>query len=227
VPRLRVGLAQLDLVVGDLEGNVARILEEVASALAYAHGESIIHRDIKPENVMFFHDRAVVLDFGIGKALTAASQHEDADGRITQAGVSLGTPTYIAPEQAGGDPSLDHRADIYALGVVAYEMITGHPPFRGRTPQQMMAAHARDVPELVTLRRPDVPPDLANIVMQCLEKAPAARPQSASEIVQVLRPASAPDKAARSGLARIPIWVPWLLAAVSTAAAITLAFTRK
>jgi serine/threonine-protein kinase len=209
-------------------GNVARILEEVASALAYAHGENIIHRDIKPENVMFFHDRAVVLDFGIGKALTAASQHEDADGRITQAGVSLGTPTYIAPEQAGGDPSLDHRADIYALGVVAYEMITGHPPFRGRTPQQIMAAHAHDVPELVTLRRPDVPPDLAKIVMQCLAKAPAARPQSATEIVQVLRPAAAaPDKAAHSGLACIPIWVPWLLAAVSTAAAITLAFTRK
>jgi serine/threonine-protein kinase len=142
--------------------------------------------------------------------------------------VSLGTPTYIAPEQAGGDPSLDHRADIYALGVVAYEMITGHPPFRGRTPQQIMAAHAHDVPELVTLRRPDVPPDLAKIVMQCLAKAPAARPQSATEIVQVLRPAAAaPDKAAHSGLACIPIWVPWLLAAVSTAAAITLAFTRK
>src|SRR5215471_1542656 len=153
-------------------GNVARILEEVASALAYAHGENIIHRDIKPENVMFFHDRAVVLDFGIGKALMSA-QREDSDGRITAAGVSLGTPTYIAPEQASGDPSLDHRADIYALGVVAYEMITGHPPFRGRTPQAIMAAHAKEAPEPLTARRQDVPSDLARIVMKCLEKPPA------------------------------------------------------
>src|SRR5262249_48967226 len=149
--------------------NVTRILDEVASALAYAHGENIIHRDIKPENVMFFHERAVVLDFGIGKALMSA-QREDSDGRITAAGVSLGTPTYIAPEQAGGDPTLDHRADIYALGVVAYEMITGHPPFRGRTPQAIMAAHARETPEPVGVRRQDVPAELAKIVKQCLEK---------------------------------------------------------
>src|SRR5262249_47804124 len=145
-----------------------------------------------------------------------------------QAGVSLGTPTYIAPEQASGDPSLDHRADIYALGVVAYEMITGHPPFRGRTPQQIMAAHARDVPEPLPTRRPDAPADLTTIVSQCLAKAPRDRPRSATEIVQGLRPAAAPEQtAARSRLARIPIWVPWLLAAVSTATAITLAFTRK
>jgi serine/threonine-protein kinase len=206
--------------------NVARILEEVASALAYAHGENIIHRDIKPENVMFFHGRAVVLDFGIGKALSAASQR-DTEGGITQAGVSLGTPTYIAPEQAGGDPALDHRADIYALGVVAYEMISGHPPFRGRTPQQIMAAHARDVPEPVTTRRPDVAANLAKIVMKCLEKAPDARPHSASEIVHVISPGVAPESPAPSGLARIPLWVPWLLATVSTAAAIWLAIARK
>src|SRR6185503_9359904 len=123
--------------------DITRILEEVSSAIAYAHGEGIVHRDIKPENVMFFHGRAVVLDFGIGKAVTAA-QREDGEGRITQAGVSLGTPAYIAPEQAAGDPSLDHRADIYSMGVVAYEMVTGHPPFRGRTPQAIMAAHARN-----------------------------------------------------------------------------------
>jgi len=207
--------------------NISRILEEVASALAYAHGENIIHRDIKPENVMFFHGRAVVLDFGIGKALTAAMQ-EDSDGRITQAGVSLGTPTYIAPEQAAGDPTLDHRADIYAMGVVAYEMITGHPPFRGRTQQAIMAAHAREVPEPLNVRRPDVPQNLSKIVMHCLAKKPSERPRSAAEIVQALSPAGAlTPSAARSPLARIPIWVPWLLAAVSTAAAITLALTRK
>jgi serine/threonine-protein kinase len=209
--------------------NITRILEEVASALAYAHDENIIHRDIKPENVMFFHGRAVVLDFGIGKAVTAAAQHEDAEGRITQAGVSLGTPTYIAPEQASGDPSLDHRADIYALGVVAYEMITGHPPFRGRTPQAIMAAHTKDLPEPLTARRPDIPQDLAKIVMRCLEKSPGHRPRSASEIVRVLSQAvTAPaSSAARSPWSRIPLWVPWLLAALSTAAAVALALTRK
>jgi serine/threonine-protein kinase len=203
-------------------GDIVRILEEVASALAYAHGEGIIHRDIKPENVMFFHGRAVVLDFGIGKAVTAA--REDSDGRITLAGVSLGTPAYIAPEQAAGDPSLDHRADIYALGVVAYEMVTGHPPFRGRTPQAVMAAHARDTAEHVTTRRADTPPELAAIVMKSLEKNPGDRPQHASEIVSVLTTqATKTVTSGRSRLARIPVWVPWLVAALSTTVAIALA----
>jgi eukaryotic-like serine/threonine-protein kinase len=206
-------------------GNITRVLEEVASALAYAHGEGIIHRDIKPENVMFFHGRAVVLDFGIGKALMSA-QREDSDGRITAAGVSLGTPTYIAPEQASGDPTLDHRADIYALGVVAYEMITGHPPFRGRTPQAIMAAHAKEAPEAISSRRADVPSALSRIVMKCLEKAPSDRPASAAEIAHLLSP-SATKSETRSALSRIPLWIPWLLTAVSTAAAIALALARK
>lgn len=205
-------------------GNIQRILEEVASALAYAHDENIIHRDIKPENVMFFHGRAVVLDFGIGKALTAA-QRGDSDDRITAAGVSLGTPTYIAPEQASGDPTLDHRADIYALGVVAYEMISGHPPFRGRTPQAIMAAHAREAPEPLSARRQDVPAELARIVMKCLEKIPSDRPARAAEIVHVLTD-RAPRNAPTSPLARIPIWVPWLIAAISTTAAVALALRR-
>jgi serine/threonine protein kinase len=202
--------------------DIIRILEEVSSALAYAHGEGVVHRDIKPENVMFFHGRAVVLDFGIGKALTAA-QRGDGEGRITQAGVSLGTPTYIAPEQASGDPSLDHRADIYAVGVVAYEMITGHPPFRGRTPQAIMAAHAREVAEPISQRRQNVPVALSRIVMKALAKDPADRPQSAAEIAHVLTmPAAA--TASRSSLSRIPTWVPWLVAAVSTTVALVLAF---
>ena len=200
--------------------DITRILEEVSSALAYAHGEGIIHRDIKPENVMFFHGRAVVLDFGIGKAVTAAVR-EDGEGRITQAGVSLGTPAYIAPEQAAGDPSLDHRADIYSLGVVAYEMVTGHPPFRGRTPQQLMAAHARNTPEPLNTKRADAPAHLAGAVMKCLAKSPKDRPQTAAEIVKVLTaPASGAPSASSSPLARIPIWVPWALAAASTATAL-------
>src|SRR6185436_15468230 len=103
-----------------------------------------------------------------------------------QAGVSLGTPTYIAPEQAAGDPSLDHRADIYALGVVTYEMVTGHPPFRGRTPQAIMSAHARIAPDPVATKRADTPAHLAAIVMKCLEKPHTKRPQSALEIVTAL-----------------------------------------
>ncbi|HUF26599.1 MAG TPA: serine/threonine-protein kinase [Gemmatimonadaceae bacterium] len=207
---------------------IVRILEDVASAIAYAHDEGIVHRDVKPENVMFFHDRAVVLDFGIGKALSAA-QRDDGEYKITQAGVSLGTPAYIAPEQAAGDPTLDHRADIYAVGVVAYEMITGHPPFRGRTTKDVMAAHAYQPLEPIATRRRDVPHALAAIVTRCLEKEPARRPPSAHEIVRALAPAPPAGAAPAGGgsaLARIPIWVPWVIAALASAAALTLAMMR-
>jgi serine/threonine protein kinase len=202
--------------------NVVRILEEVASALCYAHEEGIVHRDIKPENVMFFHGRAVVLDFGIGKAVTAAQQLADqGEGRITQAGMSLGTPTYIAPEQAAGDPSLDHRADIYALGVVAYEMITGHPPFRGRNAQEIMTAHATGAPDPISAKRPNVPVSLAKLVMQCLAKVPADRPQHAKEILGALQAMVSGDASRNASVfARVPVWVPWALAAISTSAAI-------
>jgi len=201
---------------------IYRVLEEVAGALAYAHGEGIVHRDIKPENVMFFHGRAVVLDFGIGKAVTAALRN-DGDIRITLAGTSLGTPAYIAPEQASGDPSLDQRADIYALGVVGYEMISGHPPFRGRTPQAIMAAHAHETPPTLSSRRSGVPPELAQIVIRCLEKDPADRPQYAGEIVSALsRRDSLSHRVARRR--QIPSWIPWAVAAISTTIALALAF---
>ena len=201
---------------------IYRVLEEVAGALAYAHSEGIVHRDIKPENVMFFHGRAVVLDFGIGKAVTAAIR-DDSEVRITLAGTSLGTPAYIAPEQASGDPSLDQRADIYALGVVGYEMIAGHPPFRGKTPQAIMAAHARETPPALGSRRSGVPPELARIVTRCLEKDPADRPQYAGEIVTALsRRDSLSHPAARR--APIPNWIPWAVAVISTTVALALAF---
>ncbi len=210
--------------------NVTRILEEVASALDYAHELGIIHRDIKPENVMFFHDKAVVLDFGIGKAISAASvEGEDpAAARITRSGTTLGTPTYIPPEQAAGDPNLDHRADIYSLGVVAYEMITGHPPFAGRNAAVVMAAHAHQAPEPIAQRRPGVPASLSRVVMQCLEKSPDRRPQRAGEIVQALRGAPADGAGARSGggMSAIPAWVPWAIAAAATAIAVFFALRR-
>ena len=209
--------------------NVARILEEVASALDYAHALGIVHRDIKPENVMFFHDKAVVLDFGIGKAISVASVDGDdpAAARITRSGTTLGTPTYIPPEQAAGDPNLDHRADIYSLGVVAYEMLTGHPPFAGRNAAAVMAAHAHQPPEPISARRPGVPAPLARIVMQCLEKSPDRRPQRAAEIVQTLRGGPAAAAAGdRGGISAIPAWVPWAIAAVATVVAVFMAVRR-
>jgi serine/threonine-protein kinase len=209
---------------------VTQILLEISSALAYAHEMGIVHRDIKPENVMFFHGSAVVLDFGIGKALTAATHAaEESGARITQRGMSLGTPTYISPEQAVGDPDLDHRADIYSLGVMAYEMITGHPPFAGRSAQMVMAAHANQAPEPVTKRRADVTPVLAKIVMQCLEKAPAARPQQASMIVAALKDPRGSGAGAAQGsfFQRLPAWLPWAIAAAATAVAIYLGSRRR
>jgi serine/threonine protein kinase len=208
---------------------VTQILIEISSALAYAHGQNVVHRDIKPENVMFFHGSAVVLDFGIGKALSAASHEmEEQSGRITQRGMSLGTPTYISPEQAVGDPDLDHRADIYSLGVMAYEMLSGHPPFSGKSAQMVMAAHANQIPEPVFKRRPDTPAELARIVMKCLEKVPSSRPQDASEIVSALRDprSSGPRAPGGSFLQRLPSWLPWAIAAAATATAIYFGLRR-
>jgi len=206
--------------------DVSRVLEEVASALGYAHGQGVVHRDMKPENVLFFHGQAVVLDFGIAKALTASAATDDSAARITQRGMSLGTPAYIAPEQAAGDPDLDHRADIYALGVVTYEMLCGHPPFAGRTPQQVMAAHATQQPEPIRRRRHDTPVELASVVMRCLEKHPVDRPSSATEIARMA--AVTPMQGTRvvmpgGGVWRVPAWMPWVIAAVATVVAAVLA----
>jgi len=208
--------------------DVRRIICEVAGALAYAHEEGIAHRDIKPENIMFFHGQAVVLDFGIGKALQRAAEDVTTDSaalRITTPGMSLGTPTYIAPEQAAGDDSLDHRADIYALGVVSYEMLTGHPPFTGRSPQVVMDAHRNRAPEPIATRRTDTPADIARMVMQCLAKRPEDRPRSGTEVARALDLAAAPFRLSSVGraVARIPAWVPWALAGGSLIAVIVLA----
>jgi len=168
-----------------------RILREVASALAYAHENNIVHRDIKPENVLISGGSAVVTDFGVAKALTASS---GAGGTsLTSMGVALGTPAYMAPEQATADPNTDHRADLYALGVMAYEMLTGSTPFQGRSPQATLAAHVTEKPEAITQRRATVPPLLSSLVMTCLEKRPADRPQTAHEVMQQLDALSTPS----------------------------------
>ena len=161
-----------------------RLLREVASALAYAHRKGVIHRDIKPENVLITEQHAVVTDFGVAKAISAATQ-ADGDG-LTAVGVALGTPAYMAPEQVAGDPGTDHRADIYAFGVIAYELLAGRAPFTGRPAQALMAAHVLETPEPLNRRRSGIPEQLAALVMRCLEKSPDNRPQSAEHILRSL-----------------------------------------
>jgi serine/threonine-protein kinase len=168
-----------------------RILREVASALAYAHGRGVVHRDIKPDNVLLSGGSAMVTDFGVAKALSASSNGEHSG--VTSLGVALGTPAYMAPEQASADPALDHRADIYAFGVLAYELISGQTPFVGRTPQGLLAAHVTEVPEMVTRRRANIPPALGALIMRCLEKRPADRPQSADELLHMLDDITTPS----------------------------------
>jgi protein kinase-like protein len=159
-----------------------RVLKEVTDALAYAHGRGVVHRDIKPENVMLSGRHALVTDFGVAKALHEATGRQ----QLTTAGVALGTPAYMAPEQAAADPHMDHRADVYAVGAMGYELLTGRPPFTGSSPQMVLAAHVTEVPRPVTDHRPAVPPVMATTIMRCLEKKPADRWQTAAELLAQL-----------------------------------------
>ncbi|MEO7456713.1 MAG: protein kinase, partial [Gemmatimonadaceae bacterium] len=161
-----------------------RLLRAMASALAYAHEHGVVHRDIKPDNLLLSGDTLMITDFGVAKALSASSV--SGDGTLTTLGVALGTPAYMSPEQASADPLVDHRTDIYAFGVVAYEMLTGQPPFTGRTPQALIAAHVTEIVEPIERRRSALPRALGALVMRCLEKRPADRPQSAMDIVRAL-----------------------------------------
>jgi tRNA A-37 threonylcarbamoyl transferase component Bud32 len=160
----------------------ARILREVVDALAHAHASGLVHRDIKPDNVLLSGQHAVVTDFGVAKAVSEATGRQ----QLTTAGVALGTPAYMSPEQAAADPNVDHRADVYAVGALAYELLTGRPPFVGDTPQQVLAAHVTDTPDPVTRYRDTVPPGMADLVMRCLAKKPADRWQRIEELLPQL-----------------------------------------
>ncbi|MFI5311253.1 MAG: protein kinase [Gemmatimonadales bacterium] len=178
---LRARLARGPLAITEVIG----VLRDVAKALSYAHGRNFVHRDIKPDNVLLSGGTAVVTDFGIAKALSA-SRTAVASATLTQMGTSIGTPAYMAPEQAAGDPNVDHRADIYSLGCLAYELLAGQPPFANRTPQRVLAAHMGEAPKNITEFRGDLPATLAELVMACLAKDAKDRPQHAGDIARVL-----------------------------------------
>ncbi len=178
---LRVRLARGPLAIGE----AVSVLRDVARALAFAHSHGVVHRDIKPDNVLLSQGSATVTDFGIAKAISAARAAAPG-ATLTMAGTSIGTPAYMAPEQAAGDPNIDHRSDIYAFGAMAYEVLAGRPPFEGSSPAKLLGAHLAEKPRDVRELRGDIPEPLAALVMQCLEKDPAARPQEARDLARVL-----------------------------------------
>jgi len=192
-----------------------RLLRDVVDALAHAHKHGVVHRDIKPDNIMLSGHHALVTDFGVAKAVTEATGRQ----QLTTAGVALGTPAYMAPEQAVADPNTDHRADIYAVGVLAYELLTGAPPFTGTTPQMVLSAHVTEAPEPVTKYRETVPPALSHVVMRCLEKKPADRWQSAEELLPQIEALATPSGGTTpiqpTGPRRRP--PTWIVAAIATA----------
>src|SRR6185503_18851727 len=151
-------------------------------------------------NVMLRGRHALVMDFGVAKALSEATGRQS----LTTVGVALGTPTYMAPEQAVADPHVDHRADIYAFGVVAYELLAGKPPFAGASPQQVLAAHVTTAAEPVSRHLPGVPAALEQLVMRCLEKRPADRYQTADELLAALEPLATPSGGMAPTSARLP-----------------------
>jgi TolB-like protein len=176
-----------------------RILREIADALAAAHAAGVVHRDLKPENVLLSQGHAMVSDFGIAKAVSASV----AMGTVTGTGFVLGTPAYMAPEQALGDPATDHRADLYSLGLIAYELFSGTQPFGGLTPQQMLVAHAAVTPESIAKRAPSLDPALGKLVMRLLAKQPADRPASAMEVVGELDAIAAGGNTRRPTIRRV------------------------
>jgi eukaryotic-like serine/threonine-protein kinase len=187
------------------------IARDVTEALAYAHGRGVVHRDIKPENILLIAGgptavgaaHAIVADFGVARAMERISGERldrlSTDGtrgeRTTDAGATVGTPAYMSPEQASGDPSVDGRTDVYALGCVLYEMLAGEPPFGGDGARQTIARRFTEPPPSVRLLRPDVPAHVDEALLRALAPAPAERWQTAAELGAALAVAYAPPEA--------------------------------
>ena len=180
---------------------VRRISREVADALAYAHERGVVHRDIKPDNILLDAGtgRTMVTDFGIARAAS-----EGDGGRLTATGMAIGTPAYMSPEQAAGDREIDGRSDLYSLGVVAYQMLCGEPPFVANSTPAMLVKHISERPTPVSQRRSDIPMDLSRAVMICLEKDPALRFPSAAAMVTALDTGNVPELRPRPEVAMVP-----------------------
>lgn len=180
-----------------------RLIGEVASALTYAHRAGVVHRDIKPENILLQDGRAVVADFGIALAVTQA-----AGPRLTQSGISLGTPSYMSPEQAMGDRAVNARSDVYALGVVAYELLTGEPPFTGGSMQSVVARILTERPRAPSTMRDTVPPAMDEAVLQALATLPADRFADATAFAEALASSLSGASAAAARLVSGPQGAP-------------------
>jgi eukaryotic-like serine/threonine-protein kinase len=167
---------------------VTRVLHDVLDALAYAHRRGVIHRDIKPGNILHHGSHSLVTDFGVAKALSASLPHSG----TTSVGIAIGTPAYMAPEQLAADPNADHRMDLYAVGLLAYELLTGAQPFAGNSPQATMAAQLTRMPAPIEQECPDVPPELAALVMHLLAKHPDDRPPTAEAALAELESFTTP-----------------------------------
>ena len=205
---------------------VIGILGDVAKALAYAHAHGVVHRDIKPDNVLLSGGVAVVTDFGIAKALSEATAPSRTS--LTGTGTSIGTPAYMAPEQAAADPATDHRADLYAFGCMAYEMLTGQPPFAAWPAQKRLVAQITETPVQLAQFRPDVPRALDLLVMKCLEKDPAHRPQSAGELTRGLEAVAArhSEQMAMPATLLVPVVLGKAMALYVAAAVAVMLLTR-
>jgi serine/threonine protein kinase len=160
--------------------DVVRIATDVAHAIDYAHGRGVLHRDIKPENILLEGSRALVCDFGVAQAIEVAGGES-----FSSSGLVVGTPAYMSPEQATGDP-VDRRSDVYGLGCVLYEMLAGEPPFSGETAQAVLARKLGEPPRALRTVRPDVPQAIERAVLLALEKDPARRPARAGLLTEML-----------------------------------------